>query len=227
MVALLIGGTVYLAQAAGREPAASADDAVLIPQDSIRIRIIAQSDSEEDQAIKRAVKGRVSDLIVSWGELPDTLPEARAYIEARLPDVRSAAESALKDEKASYGADIELAEVPFPEKTFEGTVYPAADYEALRITLGDGQGANWWCVLFPPLCLTAATAKEEAPASNADEKVETKTTQEQKIEKTSAAANADEQEAAAAADTAEEKPKAKFFLAVLLEKLFSFLSSLF
>ncbi|THF84079.1 stage II sporulation protein R [Cohnella fermenti] len=236
MVLLLVGGTVYMTHALGSADAsASGEDAVLIPQDSIRIRIIAQSDSDEDQAIKRAVKDRVSDLIVSWGELPATLPEARAYIEARLPDIRAVTERALEEENASYGASVELGEVPFPEKTFDGTTYPADDYEALRITLGDGAGANWWCVLFPPLCLTAAVAKDDAAEAGAAADRKTASQAEkaqtaekaQKIEKTSASVAKGGQLSAPEADGGSGKPKAEFFLVVLLKKLFAFLASLF
>ncbi|RUS49149.1 stage II sporulation protein R [Cohnella sp. AR92] len=237
MVALLIGGTIYLAQAGTTTASGNSNDAVIIPQDSIRIRIIAQSDSEEDQAIKRAVRDQVADLIVSWGEMPSTLSEARDFIEARLDEVQSTTDRTLREVKASYGAKIELAKVPFPEKTFKGKDYPAADYEALRITLGEGEGANWWCVLFPPLCLTAATSQDEASAATEPAQTSAPTKQTAKesgktAEKTASVSKAKAQSQGQANDQDQaqeeaEKPHAEFFLWVILKKLFAFIASLF
>ncbi|MDG0811740.1 stage II sporulation protein R [Cohnella rhizosphaerae] len=213
-----------------------------IPNQAIRIRIIANSDSDRDQAIKRGVRDEVSALIESWGEMPGTIEEARALIRLRLADVEAAANKSLKGAKAGYGEKTELAVVDFPAKTFEGKTYPAGQYEALRITLGKGGGANWWCVLFPPLCL-AASVKADEPAA-ADEKQSPKRTAaaiketEQKAAAQKgvpsnaakikqASANAAQEDGVIAAAVPAEKPKAEFFLLVLLKKLFSFIGSLF
>lgn len=182
-----------------------------IPDEVIRIRIIANSDSDRDQAIKSKVRDRVAELIDSWGAMPTTIEESRALLRSHMEDIQAAAERVLEEEGAVYGAEAELAEVPFPAKIFGGVLYPEGNYEALRITLGEGVGANWWCVLFPPLCLTAATAEDPD------------------AEVAAAAANGAGGEAAPAVSGGEgqDEPKAGFFLWVLLEKLFAFIASLF
>lgn len=141
--------------------APSAEAETIIPSDAIRIRILANSNSAFDQQVKRHVQAEVSSLIVSWGPMPESRNEARAFILSRLPDVRKTVEEALRHFGVTYGSKAVLGKVSFPEKIFGGRTYAAGDYEALRITLGEGVGANWWCVLFPPLCLTAATAESE------------------------------------------------------------------
>lgn len=223
----------------GTAAAAASGETGSIPEDAIRIRIVAASDSAYDQQVKQDVRDRVADEIVSWGAMPATHDEARALIASRLAEVQAAADQALKIWEVDYDAEVTLADVPFPEKTFDGRAYAAGDYEALRITLGDGQGANWWCVLFPPLCLTAATAAEEKPARTgaaASAKAE--------AGKPSAAAEGKSKSAGATDARAEEvgadrgdadggeaeeadKPKARFFLWELLQKLGDFLKALF
>jgi len=187
---------------------ASAAEDPSIPEDSIRIRIVAHSDKKADQSVKNKVRAAVAAYIESWGPMPSSHDEAYELIESRLPRVQKLVDDKLEELGAPYGGAAELREVPFPEKTFKGETYASGDYEALRITLGDGEGANWWCVLFPPLCLTAATAKEE-PAS------------------ATKPASAGGASGAAAAGPSDDEPKAKFFLVVLFEKLFAFIGSLF
>jgi stage II sporulation protein R len=183
-----------------------------IPEDAIRIRIVAHSDASFDQQVKRDVQSRIADEITSWGHMPGTHDEARALIASRLADVQSAADRALARWDAGYGAEMTFGDAPFPAKTFAGREYAAGNYEALYVQLGGGQGANWWCVLFPPLCLTAAAA----PA--ADEEASTAQ------QATDAADEADDR--AAGEDTEQAKSKAKFFIALLLQKLGAWLKAL-
>ncbi len=153
---------------AGDPEPSGATGGVVIREEAIRIRILAHSDREEDQAVKRKVRDRVAALIASW-PAPDTLAEARTTLRTHLAEIEAAAEAELARWGASYGAEAFLGDVPFPAKTFGGRTYPAGDYEALLITLGDGEGANWWCVLFPPLCLTGAVADDAAVAERPKE----------------------------------------------------------
>lgn len=220
----------------GSAVAAASLEAGPIPEDAIRIRIIAASDSPHDQQVKRDVRDRVADVIVSWGAMPSTHDEARALIASHLTEIQTAADQALEHWETDYAADVTLADVSFPEKAFGGREYAAGDYEALRITLGGGQGANWWCVLFPPLCLTAATAAEEKPAR-------TNAAAEAKATGAAAAAGIGESAGSAAAQAKDagadradadgsgtneaDKPKARFFLWELLQKLGEFLKALF
>lgn len=272
LLLLLVGLSGFSTLAVNRASAdAEGDDT--IPNQAIRIRIIANSDSDRDQKIKREVRDEVAALIESWGEMPATIEEARALIRSHLPEVGKTADKSLKLSKAGYGQKTELAVVEFPVKTFEGKDYPAGKYEALRITLGEGGGANWWCVLFPPLCLTASTKADDGAAQAANKAGESKTSAAKAGNGEASAAKADKGKAAATkadkgkaagakagkgeavatatagkgkaatvqavaqssagdddgivAAVPAEKPKAEFFLWVLLKKLISFISSLF
>ncbi|WP_019006861.1 stage II sporulation protein R [Cohnella laeviribosi] len=210
-LSLSVGVSVWSGHTASASRSPNAGQ--VIPDEAIRIRIIANSDSDADQAVKRKVRDRVAALIESWGAMPETIEESRALLRSHMREIQAAAERVLEEEGAGYGAVAELAKVPFPAKTFAGVPYPAGRYEALRITLGQGGGANWWCVLFPPLCLTAATADDPADAKAASAPA------------AGAAGGTDGKTAKAAGG--QDEPKAGFFLLVLLEKLLAFIASLF
>jgi stage II sporulation protein R len=211
--ALILGFVLSIGLCAAFGRFASAQAAEVIPEDAIRIRIIANSDSKFDQAVKQDVRESVSQAISAWGEMPATHAEAQRLIRRHMKQLQKLVNAKLKEHGAEYKGVVELADVPFPEKDFKGTDYPAGDYEALRITLGDGEGANWWCVLFPPMCLTAATAEDK----DSDAKV---TPASLKSGIAGAAKLGDEGETT-------DKPKPKFFLVELLQKLFAFIAGLF
>jgi stage II sporulation protein R len=135
-------------------------DAAAIPQESIRLRILADSDAPADQVLKRRIRDAVIDAMNEWVTGPQTLEEARAAILEHLPEIEQLAADMAAEAGFKYGAKAELGLVPFPTKVYGREVYPAGDYEALRITLGRGLGQNWWCVLFPPLCFVDVAAAE-------------------------------------------------------------------
>ncbi|GAA0401686.1 stage II sporulation protein R [Paenibacillus motobuensis] len=131
----------------------------LIPQESIRLRILANSDGVGDQAVKRKVRDAVVEQMNAWVdelEDPQSLEAARGIIRDHLPEIGDKIQQTLANNGKEYSYQVELGVVPFPTKMYGGAVYPAGDYEALRITLGEGKGKNWWCVLFPPLCFVDA-----------------------------------------------------------------------
>lgn len=134
-----------------------------IPSESIRLRILAHSDSIQDQALKRRVRDAIVEQMNSWVTGPTTLEEARVIVRENLPVLESVVEREIRRYGYDYSYRLELGVVPFPAKMYGNEVYPAGDYEALRVTIGAGQGQNWWCVLFPPLCFVD-TAKGEAVA---------------------------------------------------------------
>ncbi|KOP66154.1 stage II sporulation protein R [Bacillus sp. FJAT-18019] len=126
-----------------------------IPQESIRLRILANSDSPSDQLVKREIRDAIVEQMELWVlqlDNPQSLEEAKALTRQHLPEIRQLVGEELSRRGITYSYNVELDVVPFPTKLYGGTVYPAGDYDALRITLGEGQGQNWWCVLFPPLC---------------------------------------------------------------------------
>lgn len=136
-----------------------------IPEESIRLRILANSDSVADQALKRHVRDAIVEQMNAWVAGPTTLDEARAIVRDRISEL----EAVVAKQIARYGYDysytVELGMVPFPAKMYGSKAYPAGDYEAVRVTIGAGEGQNWWCVLFPPLCFVNA-AKGEAVVKN-------------------------------------------------------------
>lgn len=135
-------------------------EAAPIPEQSIRLRILADSDAPADQMLKREVRDAVVARINDWAAEPRTLEEAREYIRAALPELERLARSIAAEAGFDYDIKAELGVVPFPTKVYGGRLYPAGEYEALRITIGRGLGQNWWCVLFPPLCFVDVVSGE-------------------------------------------------------------------
>ncbi|WP_102273602.1 stage II sporulation protein R [Cytobacillus massiliigabonensis] len=129
-----------------------ADEPLVIPNEAIRLRILANSDSESDQAIKRLVRDAVNAEITKWVAELTSIEEARDLIRSRLPEIQKIAENVVEKEQSSQSVKAEFGKVDFPTKLYGQFLYPAGEYEAILITLGEGDGANWWCVLFPPLC---------------------------------------------------------------------------
>ncbi len=128
----------------------------LIPDDAIRIRIIANSNSEYDQQIKVKVKEQVERDM--YNILKDTtdLNIARELIKSNLNKVGNNIDTVLQKEDYKLPFDINFGLNYFPEKKFKGITYDEGYYESLVVTLGSGLGDNWWCVLFPPLCMLEA-----------------------------------------------------------------------
>ncbi|MDF2937321.1 MAG: stage sporulation protein [Paenibacillaceae bacterium] len=140
-------------------------DAV-IPEESIRLRILANSDSPEDQVLKRQVRDAIVAEMNGWVLDPENLEDARTMIRAKLPELSLVVEREIARYGYDYNQQVELGVVPFPAKMYGNKVYPAGDYEALRVTIGQGAGQNWWCVLFPALCFVDTEKGEAVPASS-------------------------------------------------------------
>lgn len=123
-----------------------------IAEEIIRLHVVANSDSEEDQQLKLKVK----ETIVTYlrGEMKDaaTVDEARQAIRDNLPEIEEIANEKMKSEGFDYTAKASLGECYFPVKEYGDLTFPAGDYEALRVNLGSGDGKNWWCVMYPSLC---------------------------------------------------------------------------
>lgn len=134
------------------QESSAAENIMVIPDEAIRLRILANSDSETDQEVKRAVRDAVNNQINEWVEQLTSIEEARNVISSRLPELESIAKEELVKRDLQYSVDIDFGDVQFPTKLYGQYLYPAGNYEAVLITLGEGKGANWWCVLFPPLC---------------------------------------------------------------------------
>ncbi len=118
----------------------------------IRLHVVANSDSAADQDLKRKVR----DEIILYTEpefiKAENLDSARSIARANLDGIKEVATREIKAQGKTYPVRVELDSFPFPTKHYGPFILPAGDYEAVKVTIGAGGGANWWCVLFPPLC---------------------------------------------------------------------------
>ena len=132
-----------------------------IRQGVVRLHILANSDSNEDQQVKLAVR----DALLNCGkELFSgvvTVENARECLQLQEKELVAAADKVLADNGFDYKTQIYLAEEYFSTRIYEGFTLPAREYLALKVVLGKGDGHNWWCVMFPPLCLPAASEKAD------------------------------------------------------------------
>lgn len=131
---------------------AVAKDSIVIPAEAIRLRILANSDSAQDQEIKRKVRDAVNAQITLWVQDLTSLDKAKTVITSKLPEVQAIAEKVVAEQGSTQSVNVEFGKVQFPTKLYGEFLYPAGEYQAILITLGEGTGANWWCVLYPPLC---------------------------------------------------------------------------
>ncbi|WP_297235018.1 stage II sporulation protein R [uncultured Flavonifractor sp.] len=148
-LALLLG--VAIAALAGvwldRSQAALADQV-------IRLHVLANSDSEADQALKLKVRDRVLATAEEYFTPGATLEETQAVLTAHLADIAAAGADQVAEEGYRYPVTVSLEEnYWFPTKEYTDFALPAGNYTALRVVIGEGDGQNWWCVVFPPLCL--------------------------------------------------------------------------
>lgn len=149
-ILILTIGTIFSLYIPKNEPTAA--DSVVIPKEAIRLRILANSDSEKDQEIKHIVRDVINEEISTWVQDLTSMEEARALIQSRLPEIERLAAGVLKEQNVQQDVRVDFGMVQFPTKLYGEHLYPAGEYEAILVTIGDGKGANWWCVLFPPLC---------------------------------------------------------------------------
>lgn len=118
----------------------------------LRFHILANSDSREDQAVKKRVRDEVGRMMAPLLDDAADLQETQEIVALHMEEIVRTAEETLAAEGYSYGASARLAQVEFPVKTYGSYTFPAGEYEALEITLGEGKGHNWWCVLYPNMC---------------------------------------------------------------------------
>ena len=132
---------------------------VLIPNNAIRFRIIANSNSLEDQETKMQIREEIEPVFVEILDQSNSKEETKELINQNMAKFESIIESFNVEYSINYGNNY------FPEKEYKGVMYPEGNYESLVITLGSGLGENWWCVLFPPLCLLEAEEEETNSAN--------------------------------------------------------------
>ena len=131
----------------------------------VRLHVLANSDSEADQALKLKVRDAVLAEATEALRGTESREEAGRRLTALLPELEETAQSVIAENGYAYGVRAELAETPFPTKEYDGFALPAGEYLALRVLIGEAAGQNWWCVVFPPLCTVAAS---DVPAAALD-----------------------------------------------------------
>ena len=120
----------------------------------VRFHVIAVSDDEYEQQLKLRVRDAVLEYISPRLEEAESSTQAREILAAELDNIREAAQTVSE----GRGVTVTLTRENYPTKSYEGFTLPAGEYESLRVILGEGQGHNWWCIVFPPVCLSAAQA---------------------------------------------------------------------
>ncbi len=124
----------------------------------VRLHVIAASDSERDQSLKLMVRDAILNEIS--GDEPGSFDDAKRTIESRRDEIKKCAERTLADAGCGDKVNVYFDRESYPERVYEGFTLPAGDYLSLRVVIGEGEGHNWWCVVFPPLC-TATSEKEQ------------------------------------------------------------------
>lgn len=141
-----------------------------VRQEVLRLHILANSDSEADQALKLRVRDAVLEETGGLFAAAGTLEEAQAAALENLPAIEAAARRALAEAGSDAPVKAELTRMYFNTREYgEDTTLPAGEYQALRLSIGEARGRNWWCVMFPPLCVPAAEAAVEGQESKAAE----------------------------------------------------------
>lgn len=171
--AVVIGGRMVM----GSPVKAASSDVILqnvatphdapVPKEALRLRIIANSDSNADQALKLTIRNALVVKVASWVKNANSATQARTIVESHIPDIERTAQTVEHQHGVFEPIRTNVGQVPFPTKIYGNRVYPAGNYEALRVTIGKGEGANWWCVLYPPLCFIDITEGDAVPNTGA------------------------------------------------------------
>ena len=127
-----------------------------LPENVVRLHVVANSDSEEDQSVKLLVRDAVLEEAAKWYGGAQSMEEASSQLCTHLQSLGETARTTLAENGMEYSAKVEMTEMYFSTRDYGTFRLPAGRYRTLRVTLGGGQGKNWWCVVFPSLCLPAA-----------------------------------------------------------------------
>lgn len=126
----------------------------------VRFHILANSDSDFDQALKLRVRDKVLEEMSPIISKAASKDEARILLQESFPKIRRVAEKEIQERGYDYDVKVSLARVPFPVKQYGDITFPAGVYDALRVEIGEAAGQNWWCVMFPPMCFVDAVSGE-------------------------------------------------------------------
>lgn len=131
----------------------------------LRFHVVANSDMQEDQAVKERVRDAVGLYLKPLLEEAEDLEETKQIVDENMDDIIAVAERTLQENGYDYSVSARITRTDFPEKSYGMYTFPAGEYEALQIVLGEGEGQNWWCVLYPNMCFRGSVfevVEEEA-----------------------------------------------------------------
>ena len=151
-IALLVGTMLFLSS--GAFALRTQQD---LAEKVVRLHVLANSDSEEDQALKLQVRDAVLAQAAYLLEGCEDRGEAESLLRGQLLELERLALAVVREAGYAYPVKLELADTEFPTRDYEGFTLPAGEYLALRVLIGEAAGQNWWCVVFPPLCAAAST----------------------------------------------------------------------
>ena len=152
VLAILVLGYVFISKK---------QDYYIIPDDSIRFRVIANSNSVYDKYVKIKVKESLEQSFYDDLSNSTSIEESRHIITNNIKDYKSVVQKTLNDLSYDEGFTINYGLNYFPEKEYKGVIYEEGNYESLVITIGKGEGENFWCVLFPPICTLEAEETDD------------------------------------------------------------------
>ena len=134
----------------------SKEEEVIIPKDAIRFRVIANSNDLKDQQEKKKIAKTLGNNITKLLKKQNSLQETRTTLKKNINTFTTTIQEEMKNDNYDNNVEVNYGMNYFPEKTYKGVKYKEGEYESLVVTLGKGEGNNFWCVLFPPLCLLEA-----------------------------------------------------------------------
>lgn len=127
----------------------------------LRLHVLANSDSDEDQALKLKVRDAIISHVSPRVIDSQSREDAIEILQSELDKIESIAEEVVRDEGYAYPVSVTLTVEEYPTRNYEAMSFPSGEYVSLRVMIGKAEGKNWWCVLFPPLCLSSASAKSD------------------------------------------------------------------
>jgi len=137
------------------------EDYIIVPNTSIRFRIIPNSNTIDDINMKEKVKDEINEVIKSIESESTDITSSREKIKSAIPEIENKIDNLFTEENYTKTYKVNYGMNYFPEKTYKGVKYPSGDYESMVIEIGEASGDNYWCVLFPPLCMIDAEESEE------------------------------------------------------------------
>lgn len=155
---IAIAATLFIVLAAWMVSYSYAEDVNAgLSQNLVRLHVIANSDSESDQALKLKVRDAIIEFMKGKLAKSKDINETKTIIISNLQNIEQLSRQVIQENNSNYSVKASVGNYDFPTKTYGDIALPAGEYQALRVVIGNGEGANWWCVLFPPLCFIDAT----------------------------------------------------------------------